>query len=270
MVSNLSIIFMAISLIVSVFLPVGGIIYLKKKYKVRLKVFFTGMIVFFIAVQIVEAPIHSYFLRFNEGTANFLLNNPLAYMLYGGLMAGIFEETARLIAFKYLIKERDNLTGITYGVGHGGIEAMLIGGIASLNSIIYAVLINKGGFQILMEGAKVSKDVIDATYNSYINSSVFYWLAPGFERITAMIVHISLSVLVLYAVKEKKYIYYFLAIVIHATINFPAALYQVGVITNILLLELLLMALAIILAIIIFKKIIKNYYKSSNNLENSL
>lgn len=270
MVSNLSIFFMVISLIVSIFLPIGGIIYLKKKYKVKLKVFFIGMIVFFVAVQILEAPIHSYFLSFNKGTSNFLLNNPLAYMLYGGLMAGIFEETARLIAFKYLIKENDNLTGIAYGLGHGGIEAMLIGGIASLNSIIYAILINKGGFQTLMEGATVSKDVIDATYNHYINSSAFYWLAPGFERVTAIIVHISLSVLVIYAVKEKKYLYYFLAILIHATINFPAALYQTGVITNILLLELLLMGLAVILALVIFNKIVKKSYKTSNDLENYL
>ncbi|WP_288221992.1 YhfC family intramembrane metalloprotease [uncultured Clostridium sp.] len=270
MVSNLSIFFMAISLIISVMLPIAGIIYLKKKYKVSLKIFFIGMAAFFVAVQILEAPIHSYFLSFNEGTSNFLLNNPVAYMLYGGLMAGIFEETARLISFKYLIKERDNLTGITYGLGHGGIEAILIGGISTLNAIVYSILINKGGFQSLMEGALVSKDVINTTYNHYVNSSAFYWLAPGFERIAAIIVHISLSVLVLYSVKEKKYIYYFLAIIIHATINFPAALYQVGVINNVFLLEVGIMILATIISIIIFKKIIKNPHKPSNNLENSL
>ena len=69
MVSSLSIIFMVISLIISLALPIGGIIYLKKKYKASLKIFFIGMLSFFISVQILEAPIHSYFLSINKTTS---------------------------------------------------------------------------------------------------------------------------------------------------------------------------------------------------------
>lgn len=257
MVSNLSIIFMVISLIISLALPIGGIIYLKKKYKVSLKIFFIGMLAFFVSVQILEAPIHSYFLSINKTTSEFLLSTPIAYMLYGGLMAGVFEETARLISFKYLIKDRNDINAITYGVGHGGIEAILVGGISSLNAIIYSVLINKGGFQSVMEGALVSKDVISATQNQFVNTSSYIWLMTGNERIIAMIIHISLSVLVCYAVKERKYIYYGIAILVHAVINFPAALYQAGVIENILLVETIILILAISLAALIFRKFSK-------------
>lgn len=257
MVSNVSIIFMAISLIICLVLPIGGIIYLKKKYNASLKAFFIGMLVFFIAVQILEAPIHNYFLSINTSTSEFLLSNPIAYMLYGGLMAGIFEETARLIAFKYLIKDRNDITGIAYGVGHGGIEAILIGGISSLNAIVYSVLINNGGFQSLMEGALVSKEVISQTYNQFVNSSPFFWLMPGVERIIAMSIQISLSILVFYAVKERKYIYYFVAIVCHALIDFPAALYQVKVISNIYIVEAITLILAIGLCVLAFRKLIK-------------
>lgn len=257
MVSNLSIIFMVISLIISLALPIGGIIYLKKKYKVSFKIFFIGMLAFFISVQILEAPIHSYFLSINKTTSEFLLNTPIAYMLYGGLMAGIFEETARLVSFKYLIKNRDDISAVTYGVGHGGIEAILIGGMSSLNAIIYSVLINKGGFQSVMEGALVSKDVISATHDQFVNTSSYIWLMPGNERIIAMIVHISLSILVFYAVKERKYIYYVMAIIIHAIIDFPAALYQLGVIDNVILVETIILILAIALATFIFRKFIK-------------
>ncbi|MDV4149823.1 YhfC family glutamic-type intramembrane protease [Clostridium sp. AL.422] len=257
MVSNLSIFFMSISLIICLAFPIGGIIYLKVKYKVSLKTFFIGMLAFFIAVQILEAPIHNYILNINKGTAEFLLGNPVAYMLYGGLMAGIFEETARLISFKYLIKDRNDITAITYGVGHGGIEAILIGGISSLNAIVYSIFINNGTFQSVMEGALASEEVISATYNQFVNSSSFFWLMAGVERITAMLIHISLSIIVFYAVKERKYIYYFIAIICHAVINFPAALYQLGVITNIYIIELVIFLLAIGLAFIAFKKLIK-------------
>ena len=261
MVSNLSITFMIISLIICVVLPIGGIVVLKIKYKVSLKAFFIGMLAFFIAVQILEAPIHSYFLSINKGTAEFLLGNPIAYMLYGGLMAGVFEETARLISFKYLIKDRNDMTAIAYGVGHGGMEAILVGFISSLNAIIYSIFINNGSFQSLMENASVSEEVIATTYNQFVNSNSFLWLMTGFERITAMIIHISLSILVFYAVKERKYIYYFIAIICHAVINFPAALYQAGVITNIYLIEVIIFLLAIGLGFTTFKKLIKKVNK---------
>lgn len=257
MVKNLSIIFMGISLILSLGLPIGGIIYLKVKHKVSLKVFFIGMLAFFITVQVLEAPIHNYFLNINENTSAFLLNNPVAYMLYGGLMAGIFEETARLISFKYLIKDRNDITAVTYGVGHGGIEAILIGGVSSLNAIAYSLLINNGGFQSTMEKALVSKEVISTTYNHFVNSSSILWLMPGLERVIAMIIQISLSIIVFYAVKERKYIFFLVAILIHAVIDFPAALYQVGVITNVYIVEVITFIIAIALAVITFKKLIK-------------
>lgn len=260
MVSSLSIIFMVFSLLVSILLPIVGIIFLKKKYNVSLKIFFIGAAAFFISVQILEAPIHSYFLKLNSTTSEFLLNTPLAYMLYGGLMAGIFEETARLISFKFLIKDRDLMSGITYGLGHGGIEAILIGGISSINSIAYSILINKGGFESIMEGLLVEKEVISATYDQFVNTSAFIWAMPGIERILAVMIHISLSIIVLYAVKERKYIYYCLAILVHAVINFPAALYQAGVIKNIFIVEAILFITVLILFIYIFKIFSKKFY----------
>lgn len=262
MVSNLSIIFMSISLIICLALPIGGIIYLKKKYNASLKPFFIGMLVFFITVQILEAPIHNYILKINKGTSEFLLSNPVFYMLYGGLMAGIFEETARLIAFKFLIKDRKGTTPIAYGVGHGGIEAILIGGISAINTISYSVLINNGKFQTLMESAGVSTEIINQTFNQLANSSSIYWLMPGIERMIAMVIQISLSVLVFYAVKERKYIFFFVAILCHALIDFPAALYQVGVLRNIYIVEVITLILAIVLATLVFSKLTKKFKKN--------
>ncbi|WP_195262624.1 MULTISPECIES: YhfC family intramembrane metalloprotease [unclassified Clostridium] len=259
MVSSLSIVFMVFSLLVSVIVPIGGIIFLKRKYNVSLKTFFIGAAAFFIFAQILEAPIHSYFLKLNSTTSGFLLSTPIAYMLYGGLMAGIFEETARFLCFKFIIKDRDVMSGVTYGLGHGGMEAILIGAISSINSLVYSNLINKGGFQSIMEGLSVPKEVISATYDQFVNSSSIMWAMPGIERIFAMVIHISLSIIVLYAVKERKYIYYVLAILIHAVIDFPAALYQVGVIKNIFLVEGVIFITVLILAMYVFKVFVKKF-----------
>ena len=49
--------------------------------------------------------------------------------LYGGLMAGVFEETGRYVSFKWFLKKETRIQdGLSYGIGHGGIEAMLIVG----------------------------------------------------------------------------------------------------------------------------------------------
>lgn len=259
MVSKLSIVFMVFSVLISIVAPIGGVVFLKKKYNTSLKIFFIGALAFFISVQLLEAPIHLYFLKLNSTTAEFLLNNPIAYMLYGGLMAGIFEETARLISFKFIIKDRDTLSGITYGVGHGGIEAILVGGISSINLIINSVLINKGTFQSTMENALVSSDIISTTYNQFVNSSAIMWAMPGIERIMAMAIQIALSIIVLYAVKERKYIYYIIAILLHALIDFPAVLYQVGVIKNVFFVEGIIFIVAVLINIYVFKKIIRKF-----------
>ena len=52
----------------------------------------------------------------------------------------------------------------------------------------------------------------------------------GFERVCAITIQIALSVLVLYAVTRKKYIFVGLAILLHAALDFPAALAQRGIV----------------------------------------
>lgn len=258
MVSTSSIVSMIFSLVLSVGIPLVGIIYLKKKYKASLKVFLIGMAAFFISTQILEAPVHVFFLSINKTTSEFLLNTPWAYMLYGGLMAGIFEETARFIAFKYALKDKMELTdGVTFGLGHGGMEAILIGGITTISAITNSVLINSGQFVSKLQQSGVAQDVIDKTLNTYLNSAPSYWAVIGVERAIAMCIHIALSIIVLYAVKERKNIYYVLAILIHAVINFAPALYQAGVIQNIFIIEgiIAIEAIAVLIfAVKIFKK----------------
>lgn len=246
MVSIASIICMVFSLLLSIGVPLGLIIFLKKKYKVSLKVVFVGMIAFFIATQVLESSLHLYFLKVNVTTAKFL-TNPIAFMLYGGLMAGIFEETARLVCYKFIIKKnRSFIDGITYGVGHGGIEAMLIGGIASISYIVKAISINSGQ--------------TSSVYSQIISTPALTWSAVGIERLFALCIQISLSIIVLYAVKERKYIYYLIAILLHAIIDSPAALYQLGTIKNIWIIELIVGLEAIALLAFAFKVMKKKFY----------
>ena len=143
---------------------------------------------------------------------------------------GLFEETGRYICFKYILKgmNKDKLTSISYGIGHGGIESLLIG-ISFLRFIfIKETLIEQG---ILKE---------DLTF--------IYTLIGALERFITVFIHISLSVFVFKAFKENNIKFYILAIVIHDFVDFFAFLYQKNIVNNIFMIELFIIFFAIILS----------------------
>ena len=86
----------------------------------------------------------------------------------------------------------------------------------------------------------------------------------GFERVFAILLHIGLSILVFYAVKRSKTGFYFLAVLLHALFDVPAALYQLGIIKNVLIVEALLAVYAIIFFAVALKKL---YDKDSCDTE---
>lgn len=59
-----------------------------------------------------------------------------------------------------------------------------------------------------------------------IEQPAYLYLFGSLERIMALVLQIAFTMLVLYAVKQKKYIFLVYAILFHAFVDFFAALYQ--------------------------------------------
>ena len=162
-----------------------------------------------------------------------IAQNVVTYCLYGCLAAGLFEETARLIGLRYLCKkDASPVTGFSYGVGHGGIEAILLVGVSVANNLVVMIMVNGGSLDALLEGAtdeQTSTAMAQLEQLAAQPSSVF--LAAGIERIIAICLHLALSVLIWMVVTKKLPMWgYPLAIGLHAFSNVAAALYQCGVI----------------------------------------
>ncbi|MEI7884151.1 MAG: YhfC family glutamic-type intramembrane protease [Clostridia bacterium] len=255
-VSILSLVFMFISAVLSIVLPIAAVIWLAMKKRLKVKALLIAALLFIVFVLVLERGMHSVVLGANP-QSSFILKNPLLYMLYGGFAAGIFEETARLIGLKFLLKVKPDEsinTGISYGLGHGGIEAIIIAGLASISNITMSILINNGMTESILKQIPAAQ--LGATIqgmNSLISMQPTVFLLSGIERVAAIVVHISLTLFVFKAVKEKKWSYYFAAIVLHASVNFAPALYQVGVIKSIYLVEFFVFVLAVLLAIAAYK-----------------
>ncbi|CAM4172204.1 YhfC family intramembrane metalloprotease [Lederbergia lenta] len=236
MVNTLTIIAIIISLAISVGAPIVLVVIFKRKLGISIKVVLFGMLTFFFFSQVLEQLAHAYFLFGNETTEK-LFKNPWMYMLYGGLMAGIFEETGRFIIMKYVLKHfRRWRDGLAFGIGHGGMEAIILVGLNSVVMIIFAMMINSGNIESLLVNAQV-REVLAPISDQLTNSSSYFFLLGGIERLSAIAIHIGLSILVLYAIRNQKMIYLFYAIIIHAIFDFPVALYQADVIENIFVIE---------------------------------
>jgi uncharacterized membrane protein YhfC len=217
-----------------------------------------GIAAFIIFVLVLERSIHLIVL------GKFALKQkPFIYMLYGTLMAGIFEETARFLSFSILKRKYNGInTGLSYGIGHGGIEAIILSGIAMINAIVFSIIINTQSLEIItgkLQGEAL--DQINTQITTLISTAPHLFLIGGIERIFAIGIQMSLSIIVFYSVfcKGKRWLYP-IAIIIHAIIDSPAALMQAGAINNIFLVEGLVCLssiLIILLAKVIHKKLKK-------------
>ena len=77
-----------------------------------------------------------------------LQGNIWLYAFYAGLMAGVFEECGRWLAFKLSLRwSRGPGDALMYGAGHGGIEAILLAGMTMLSNITLALALNRGGLE---------------------------------------------------------------------------------------------------------------------------
>jgi uncharacterized membrane protein YhfC len=225
---------MAISALIAIGLPVGLFLVWRKRFNLKLVPVLVGAGMFFVFVLVLEQLLHMVVLQpAADGSIALRQNAPLLYVLYGILAAGLFEETARLIAFTLLKRKYKGVgTGLSYGIGHGGFEAIVLVGLSMISNIVLSMVINSGSAATLGDLPEV-KTAIDAL----VGTDSYLFLIAGIERIAAIAAQISLSILVWLAVSTRKFWLYPIAIGLHAIIDLPAVLAQIGVINSPLIVE---------------------------------
>ena len=208
-----------------------------KKTRCSPVAYLVGAMCFILFAYTLESFAHYYFLYINKTSAEAFNTKPILYGIYAALMAGLFEETGRLFGFKVLLKKfKDKAISVGYGIGHGGIECVLTLGATYL---MYSVVLLGGSL-----GDALADSTALSTINA-INAAIIPFAL--IERVSALILHISLSIIMFKAVRVKKCFYlYIVAILIHMIADIPAGLYQAGILTSIPLIEILTLAISLI------------------------
>lgn len=208
---------MAFCALMGVVIPVALFLWGRKRLGASAVPFFVGCGAFVLFALVLESIMHNLVLRSAIGPT--VQNNVWLYALYGGLAAGVFEETGRLVAMKWLKKKHNSpRTALMYGAGHGGVEVLLVLAVTMVQNIVLANMLNAGQMeQMLAMLPEETQTAMMATLQTLAATPAPTYLLSIVERLIAVVLHISLSVLVWEAaVKPGKLGMYFLAIALHA------------------------------------------------------
>lgn len=246
-VSNVSIAIIVFNMVLGVLFPIVLMLIVKRKHQLGVKPFFLGCLTMFLFALVLEQIVHAIVLNSPAGSA--IQNNFWIMALYGGLMAGLFEETGRFVTMKFLLKkeQRNDHNAIMYGIGHGGIEMAFILVIGMVNQLLYSVMINTGQTESLLAPLDASsKEVLQQAFESLVNTPPYMFLLSPIERLAAIIAQISLSVLVWIAVtRAGKKLLYVLAILLHFLLDAVAVVLSgLGISTWLIEVVIWIMALA--------------------------
>ena len=249
MVPVSSLIVMVLNALLGIAIPVFLAWWAVKKHRANLITILIGAGTFLLFALVLESIVHQVVLKGPCGAV--IQGKTLYYALYGGLMAGLFEETGRFLAMKYLLKKEptETLPGVAYGLGHGGAEMILIFGVSMISTFTMALMVNLGQTEVILSTVPAeAKDQLTATFEQLKTTGAGIYLLGLWERFSAMTLHVGLSVLVWAAVRKGgKWLWLFpAAILLHALVDGLAVILSksAGMVT----VELIIMATAIAVA----------------------
>lgn len=218
MVSQFSIIAMIFSAIIALMFPLILGFFLRRKYKYVSMAFVVGGLSFFVLQVLIRIPLLQ-----SSFVIDTLSKLPtVIYYIILAFTAGLFETVGRVLSIKYLLKnDRDFNTGLAHGIGHGGIEAIVLVTLTYINYLVYAFMINNGSFQDLINAnVGTTQEQLIMVRDILIDTKSYIFIIAGIERVLAIILHIGLSVLVMYGICSKNKKYFLIVLGIHFLVDF--------------------------------------------------
>jgi uncharacterized membrane protein YhfC len=187
--------------------PILLALWWRRRTGAPLSAFGAGALIFFVAQVVFRFPWQIPLARWIQGHPELLL----PFLIFSSLTAGIFEETGRWVGYRYLLRERTRRTGVMMGLGHGGLEAILLVGVPLLGLLVAWVLASRG---MIAPGP-----ALEAVRRQ--TSSLRFWNVQlaVLERASGMATHVGLSLVVLQVWMQGSLRWLFLAIGLHFAVN---------------------------------------------------
>jgi uncharacterized membrane protein YhfC len=158
-------------------------------------------------------------LQTQQGFQEILKESPAAlwlFLLFAAFTAGLFEEGGRWLALRFVVPpdSRTHSTALAMGAGHGGIESIAIGLVATASFLAYL------SSALSPETLTKAGANVDEIQRQFAAQS---WqpLLGGWERLSALAIQVGLSVMVLQAF-VRGFRWWWLALGAHTLVDFTA------------------------------------------------
>jgi len=191
-----------------------------RNHKTNWKLFGVGVLTF-IGSQIFHIPaVSGLTVAFQSGALPHVNPSfaPFFNAIVLGLLAGLFEETARWVGYK-LLKKQGNSFGasVTLGAGHGGIEAIAVGFVVLFTLVSMLSLKTIGAESLPLPADQLA--LAQQQVTAYFATPWHLPLAGAVERIGAVALHITLSIMVWLSFNKRNALWFWGAVLYHAVVD---------------------------------------------------
>ena len=224
-----------ITIILMIAIPVLFFVFWRRMHigQTHIRYLIAGAIGFIVSARMLELGVHYLCILHDNPVSRIINGSTAVFVLYGIIMAGVFEECGRYIVLKYIMKKnhtREN--AVLYGIGHGGIEILAVILPLMITYLAIAVLFSGGDVENALSSLKITEETATAALPSVQAAAAFDYgmmVMNVVERLFAMLIHIGLTVIVFYGIRNAKKGFLPLAILLHMLADTFPALYQRGV-----------------------------------------
>jgi len=176
------------------------------------RIFGAGSLVFFLSQIVLRFPWQIPLAHWVYGHPRWLV----PFLLMSSFTAGLFEECGRWLGYRYVVKERSRPAGVMFGLGHGGLESILLAGLPLLGLLI--------GWLLAAEGALPPGEMLESVRQRTAGLQFWKVQLATLERISALALHVGFALMVLQAVRGREIRWLLLAVGLHFGVNALAAL----------------------------------------------
>ena len=212
---------MATTFVFVVAYPVVLAIVAHRRLRVGWRYFAFGAVVFFVCQLATRVPA----VQFIQAALSEQLKASQALMwtwlVFLALTAGIFEEVGRYLGYRLFMRREDKTwsKAIMYGLGHGGLESIVLVGGLTLFGLINLWSVASGGLAQLPEEQRA----LAAQQLQVLNSQPGWAaLLSAWERLWTVPIQVAFSVVVLQVFRQGKMIWLLWAVLGHAFVDLVA------------------------------------------------
>ncbi len=221
--------FYTLSILLMILVPLALAAWLRRRTPTPWLLFSLGALTFILS-QAVHLPLNNWLANIGFLPGKTAPDLPVIRMaLTLGLTAGLSEELARTGAFALIKRFKPNWLrlqdALMLGLGHGGIEAMMIGVIvaATLSALLPLRGVDLSTLGLEMQQLEALNMQLEALAGSPFNAFL-----PFLERLVAISAHVTFSLMVWQAflpgAGKGRWLFIPLAILYHALVDFLAVL----------------------------------------------